>query len=32
MRLPDEEQLYRMMVFLLFLMVVLGILFDTPQR
>ncbi len=30
MRLPDEEQLYRIMVFLLFLMVVLGILFDTP--
>jgi hypothetical protein len=29
MRLPSEETLYRIMVFLLFIMVVMGILFDT---
>jgi len=29
MQLPSEETLYRMVVFLLILMVVLGILFDT---
>jgi len=29
MRLPSEEALYRTMVFLLVLMVILGILFDT---
>jgi len=32
MRLPDEDQLYRIMIVLLFLMVVLGILFDTSWR
>jgi len=29
MRLPDEETLYKIMIFLLVLMVILGILFDT---
>ena len=29
MKLPSEEALYRAMVFLLVLMVILGILFDT---
>jgi len=29
MRLPNEETLYKIMIFLLVLMVILGILFDT---
>jgi len=29
MRLPSEETLYKIMIFLLVLMVILGILFDT---
>jgi len=32
MRLPSEETLYRIMVVLLFLMVLMGILFDTNYR
>jgi len=31
MKLPSEETLYRIMLFLLFGSVVLGILFDTPR-
>jgi len=31
-RLPDETTLYRIMLFLLFLSVALGLIFDTPWR
>lgn len=32
MQLPSEEKLYKIMIFLLILMVVLGILFDTDYN
>jgi len=32
MRLPSEETLYKIMIFLLVLMVMLGILFDTDYN
>lgn len=32
MRLPSDDTLYKIFIFLLFLMVVLGILFDTDYR